>query len=281
MKAESGSSIAAMPSQDIWLTHAHPYGFLESQGINTQAIKNGTNKFCRTTPFVLDETPNRLYLAITVNTDKAFNVVKKDSDQNIVAEGTAHMFTCYLISYDLTEQEMRDYKAMYKQGNIYFNFFNDAISRQKKVTIHSVAYRGDPEQLNSRAILLSVKTGVKDGRFQPTVTYLDFDYSNMGSGYRKIKIKEFLTASHQNYCYFKDTNEPAIYDDDFAPEEKGWGTSSSNTTIKTLEGDWLDAATYYWEMSESLRKDNWYQIDSKWYSSEETKYYDLENTKTK
>ena len=273
----------SMPSQDIWLTHAHPYGFLESQGIDAQAIKNGTNKFCRTTPFVLDETPNRLYMAITVKTGKSFDIVEKDLDQNIVSEGsTDQLSTCYLISYDLTEQEMRDYNAMYKKGNIYYNFFNDAISRQKKVTIHSMAYRGNTEQINSRAILLSSKIEVKDSLIRPTVTYLDFISSNMGSGYRKIELREYCSGGYDGYFYFKDTGAPMLQQSNFNPGDHGrWDSSTNKTTIKTLEGDWFDAATYYWEMSESLRKDNWYQIDSKWYNSEETKYYDLESVKNK
>ena len=40
----------------------HPYAFLEQQGHNVQAIKNGTNE-CYTLSYVLDEEPNYLYMA--------------------------------------------------------------------------------------------------------------------------------------------------------------------------------------------------------------------------
>ena len=108
--------------KNCYLLNQHPYGFLQNQGYDIEAIKNGELS-CQTFSFVMDDKPNKLYMVTRVLTDDT-----KDNGW--------YNYVNYMISYDLTKQEMADYKGTYAQQYIYANFLNDAISKQKKATIH-------------------------------------------------------------------------------------------------------------------------------------------------
>ena len=100
---------------------SHPYAFLESKGYDVSAIMDGI-KECRTVSYVLDEEPNNLYMFVRV------------------VEGEA--YHSYLLKYELTNQEMKDYKTMHSFDNGGVRachskapFLNDKISELKQPTI--------------------------------------------------------------------------------------------------------------------------------------------------
>ena len=105
--------------KNCYLLNQHPYGFLQDQGYDVEAIKNGQLS-CQTFSFVRADQPNKLYMVTRVLTE----------------DNGWYNYVNYMISYDLTKQEMADYKGTYAQQYIYANFLNDAISKQKKATIH-------------------------------------------------------------------------------------------------------------------------------------------------
>ena len=117
-------NVGSIKDQVKYQLNQHPYGFLESKGYNVNAIKNGTLT-CQTFSFIKDKEPNRLYISTRVQSKPAHEAMQSHD----IADH-------YLISYDLTKQEMADYIAAYDQQYVYANFLNDAISKKKKATIH-------------------------------------------------------------------------------------------------------------------------------------------------
>lgn len=100
----------------------HPYAFLKKKGHDIDAVKSGELE-CRTVSYVLDEEPNNLYIMTYVE--------NASSDP---------YYTEYTLKYTLSEQEMKDYKFLHKDGSNYYIqavFMNDAISSHKKETILS------------------------------------------------------------------------------------------------------------------------------------------------
>lgn len=100
----------------------HPYAFLKKKGHNIDAVKSGDLE-CRTVSYVLDEEPNNLYIMTYVE--------NASSDP---------YYTEYTLKYTLSEQEMKDYKFLHKDGSDYYVqavFMNDVISKTKKETIVS------------------------------------------------------------------------------------------------------------------------------------------------
>lgn len=103
----------------------HPYGFLEREGFDIEAIKDGELD-CKTYAFYKESEPNNLYMAVYA-----------EKDEGIYNE--------YLIRYKLTEQEMYDYKMLYTMPENSSNadtclqvfFINDAVSRTKSAEILS------------------------------------------------------------------------------------------------------------------------------------------------
>lgn len=103
----------------------HPYAFLQSEGHNVDAIKNGTLA-CTTNAFVKDSEPNNLYMATYV-------------------ENSGDYYTEYLLKYTLTAAEMRDYNLLYDmpENNQYASsayqayFINDQVSKVKTPEIVS------------------------------------------------------------------------------------------------------------------------------------------------
>lgn len=96
---------------------SHPYAFLESQGYDVNAIMNGEQE-CRTVTYVLNEEPTNLYMYVKVTVGNAYE--------------------SYLLKYELTKQEMKDYQTMHKFmiDGIYHchsraPFMNDKISELK------------------------------------------------------------------------------------------------------------------------------------------------------
>lgn len=103
--------------------NSHPFAFLAKQGYDVEKIKSGELS-CQTFTFVKKDEPTKLYMSTKV--------------QNEEQCGTLGMVTCfvsYLISYDLSKQEMADYKNVHEQKLIYANFMNNEISAQKQETI--------------------------------------------------------------------------------------------------------------------------------------------------
>ena len=97
----------------------HPYAFLEDEGYDVHAIKNGLLT-CVTKSFTKPNEPNNLYIATYVET--------KDSEP---------YYTEYLLKYKLTDQEMADYDMLHKHEYIQAVFMNDAISEFKTPTVIS------------------------------------------------------------------------------------------------------------------------------------------------
>ncbi len=98
----------------------HPYAFLKSKGHNVDKIKSGDLK-CRTVSYVKEDEPNNLYMMTYVEN-----------------EASDPYYTEYMLKYTLTEQEMKDYAFLHKDGSNYYIqavFMNDEISESKKATI--------------------------------------------------------------------------------------------------------------------------------------------------
>ena len=98
----------------------HPYAFLKSKGQNVDKIKSGDLK-CRTVSYVKEDEPNNLYMMTYVEN-----------------EASDPYYTEYMLKYSLTEQEMKDYAFLHKDGANYYIqavFMNDEISESKKATI--------------------------------------------------------------------------------------------------------------------------------------------------
>lgn len=120
--------------------NSHPFAFLSKQGYDVEKIKSGELS-CQTFTFVKKDEPTKLYMSTKVQDD--------------VQYGKVGMFTCfvsYLISYDLSKQEMADYKNVHEQKLIYANFMNNEISAQKQETIclkRIVGYNSYQDLLNT------------------------------------------------------------------------------------------------------------------------------------
>lgn len=98
---------------------AHPYAFLEDQGIDVNKILDGTYK-AETMTFVYDDEPNNLYINTRVLVDDSY-------------------WHSFLITYALTDKEMADYKLVHGDKTEYSYswlafFINDKISETKQPT---------------------------------------------------------------------------------------------------------------------------------------------------
>ncbi len=102
--------------------NSHPYAFLQKQGYDVEKIKSGELS-CQTFTFVKKDEPTKLYMSTRV----------QSIGKTFVYETPC--FDNYLLSYNLSKQEMADYKKVHEQELIYANFMNDAISAQKQETI--------------------------------------------------------------------------------------------------------------------------------------------------
>lgn len=96
-----------------------PYAFLEDEGYDVNAIRSGEIT-CFASAYVINAEPNNLYV-------KAF-----------VSSNTATpYYTQYLLKYELTDQEMKDYHMLHDELYIQACFINDMISQMKTPTIIS------------------------------------------------------------------------------------------------------------------------------------------------
>ena len=98
----------------------HPYAFLEKQGHDISAIKND-NVEAETFSYVLDNEPNSLYMYTKVMQNNSY-------------------WQTYLLKYEITDQEYKDYKVLHagEKGYKYFVqsvFINDEISRTRDAEI--------------------------------------------------------------------------------------------------------------------------------------------------
>lgn len=101
---------------DTALFQAHPYAFLEDQGINVEEIKNGQTQ-AYTMSYVLDDEPNNLYIYTRVLQDDYY-------------------YSVYLLKYRLTDKEMDEYHLLHSgqgQARFYIQsvFLNNEISEMK------------------------------------------------------------------------------------------------------------------------------------------------------
>lgn len=98
---------------------AHPFAFLEDEGIDVDKILDGTYK-ATTMSFVYDDEPNNLYINTRVLIDDNY-------------------YQAYLITYKLTDKEMADYRLIHGDNSKYSYtwpafFINDKISATKQPT---------------------------------------------------------------------------------------------------------------------------------------------------
>ena len=92
----------------------HPYAFLEDQGIDTSKIING-ELGCYKMSYVIKNEPNNLYMYTRIKHSNYY--------QN------------FLVKYELTEDEMKDYHLLCSDIYIQNKFINNEISRTKDATI--------------------------------------------------------------------------------------------------------------------------------------------------
>ena len=129
----------------------HPYAFLEDEGFDIEAIEN-KQLDCYTMSYVLDEEPNNLYMYTRVN------------DGSVVHN--------YLLKYELTDQEMKDYDMTHNAPtgatNYYVQavFMNNEISEMKTPTIVGTskmtlkAFEGMTETMTGRYNLETEKCDI-------------------------------------------------------------------------------------------------------------------------
>jgi len=73
-----------------------PYGFLEDEGFDIEAIKSNQIK-CETETFILDDEPNTLYMTCRVEN-----------------KASTDYYTHFVLKYNLTEQEIKDLNLVFK-----------------------------------------------------------------------------------------------------------------------------------------------------------------------
>ena len=76
----------------------HPYAFLEDEGFDVAKIKNGSIE-AHTLSYVLDESPNNLFINTRVLQDNSY-------------------WVSYILNYELTDEEMKDYRLLH--GSTYY-----------------------------------------------------------------------------------------------------------------------------------------------------------------
>lgn len=163
----------------------HPYGFLKKKGHNIDAVKSGDLE-CRTVSYVLDEEPNNLYIMTYVE--------NASSDP---------YYTEYTLKYTLSEQEMKDYKFLHKDGSNYYVqavFMNDAISKTKKETIVSetkMNVKAHKEMRDSIAKITTVKNKYKN-------TKINFVMNSFNESNQTFDLKVFPMHSNNTSMIIKD-----------------------------------------------------------------------------
>lgn len=96
----------------------HPYAFLEDEGFDVEAIKKG-NDLCHTFSYVLTDDPTSLYMYTRVD--------------------CGEYYENFLLKYQLTEQEMRDYNLTHNgKGNVFYYVQSVFMNRE-------IAATRDPE----------------------------------------------------------------------------------------------------------------------------------------
>ncbi len=121
------NSLINQVSGDDWMKYydtpaydAHPFAFLEDQGMDVDKILDGTYP-AYTMSYVLDEEPNNLYIHTRVLIDDSY-------------------YQSYLVTYKLTDKEMSDYIMMHGMSGMHnlqkkhAFFLNDKISEMKQPT---------------------------------------------------------------------------------------------------------------------------------------------------
>ena len=157
---------------------SHPYSFFVQQGHDVQQIQKeisqGVEK-CLTYGFIYDDEPNNLYIATRL------------------ADPTNTFYYEYLLKYELTEHEMKDYKWMHGVGmedingkKQYAQFFllNDVVAKthtptilgSTKVTIESHEKFAQNDDNNARTLLWNPLDLAKN---QNTEAYWDFVIQSM------------------------------------------------------------------------------------------------------
>lgn len=160
---------------------SHPFGFLEDEGYDVNAIWNGTID-CYSAGFVLKEEPNNLYIQTRVETKTA-----------------TPYYTEYVLRYTLTDEEMEDYKMIHSGGYIQAAFMNDAISQTRtpevlsevKCTVEA------HKNLNETFSKMNEIKGILNNKSLSTMSMVDFDEE---AGTFKVLItgKDQSSLMHKN-----------------------------------------------------------------------------------
>ncbi len=125
MNNEYYNNLIELAKQDNSYTNSayfaeHPYAILEEYGVDTAAIKRSDLE-CKTYSFVKNSKPNNLFLYT-------------------YAENAGGYYDEFSFEYELTEQEMKDYKMLHniipgnnQNANVYYQmcFINDQLSKDK------------------------------------------------------------------------------------------------------------------------------------------------------
>ncbi len=96
-----------------------PYTFLASQGHDIQAIKNDELE-CESMGYILNGDTSTLYLTTRVET-----------------KASTPYYTCYILKYDLTEQEYDDLYMLHKNDYIQAGLFIQELDAQKTAKLES------------------------------------------------------------------------------------------------------------------------------------------------
>jgi len=177
----------------------HPYTFLEDEGYNIEAIKNGSLT-CETQSFIKESEPNNLYIATYVEN-----------------KGSTPYFTEYLIKYKLTDQEVYDYNFLHDGNYIQSVFMNDKISQLKTPTIVSKTYC----EVNTRnqiktelSKLNSVKGKVKGNFSDYILTEFNIDENTFDIIAYSGQFEDFKATAHvinlkcQSAVFLDELKEP-------------------------------------------------------------------------
>lgn len=201
--------------------NSHPFAFLAKQGYDVEKIKSGELS-CQTFTFVKKDEPTKLYMSTKVQSEAQY--------------GKLGMFICYdnyLISYDLSKQEMADYKKVHEQELIYANFMNDAISAQKQETIHLKTLIG---YKTYQTLFNSVKNAYNKERAQ--------ECFYISSNLEEKAMNMFVISGNYSTDYTLTYATYLSKTYDFEPERNGlfldyYGTSFNEiTNAKTYKLDW-------------------------------------------
>ena len=176
----------------------HPYAFLEDEGIDVDKILNGTYQ-ASTMTFVYDDEPNNLYMNTRILIDDSY-------------------YQSYLITYQLNDKEMADYKMVYGDSTAYSYswpafFINDKISETKQPTqVLSTKYTKKTHEVFQKKVDSYI--GVKHDYILPSIgpessQYLYLSYPRYSNSTIPTQTKTVFIAQ---FKYNHIANNDSIYE---------------------------------------------------------------------